>query len=86
MNAPRVSFEFFPSKTLEAEASRQKTVERLAPLNSEFVSITYVADGSTRGRTYQVIESLLTKTNLDPVSQLTCVGALQEEIDSIAHE
>jgi len=86
MNAPRVSFEFFPPKTAEAEASLWKTVERLAPLNPEFVSITYGADGSTRERTHQVIESLLTKTNLKPVPHLTCVGAPQEEIDSIADE
>ncbi len=86
MNAPRVSFEFFPPKTSEAEASLWKTVERLAPLNPEFVSITYGADGSTRERTHQVIESLLTKTNLKPVPHLTCVGAPQEEIDSIADE
>ena len=86
MNAPRVSFEFFPPKTPEAEASLWKTVERLAPLNPEFVSITYGADGSTRERTHQVIESLLTNTNLQPVPHLTCVGAPQEEIDSIADE
>ena len=86
MNAPRVSFEFFPPKTTEAEASLWKTVERLAPLNPEFVSITYGADGSTRERTHQVIERLLTKTNLKPVPHLTCVGAPQEEIDSIADE
>lgn len=86
MNAPRVSFEFFPPRTPEAEASLWKTVERLAPLKPEFVSITYGADGSTRERTHQVIESLLTKTNLKPVPHLTCVGAPQEEIDSIADE
>ena len=86
MNAPRVSFEFFPPKTPEAEASLWKTVERLAPLNPEFVSITYGADGSTRERTHEVIESLLTKTNLKPVPHLTCVGAPQQEIDSIADE
>ena len=86
MSAPRVSFEFFPPKTPEAEASLWKTVERLAPLNPEFVSVTYGADGSTRERTHQVIESILTKTSLTPVPHLTCVGAPREEIDSIANE
>ena len=86
MSAPRVSFEFFPPKTPEAEASLWKTVERLAPLNPEFVSVTYGADGSTRERTHQVIESILTKTSLKPVPHLTCVGAQREEIDAIADE
>jgi methylenetetrahydrofolate reductase (NADPH) len=86
MSAPRVSFEFFPPKTPETEASLWKTVERLAPLNPEFVSVTYGADGSTRERTHQVIESILTKTSLKPVPHLTCVGAPREEIDAIADE
>jgi methylenetetrahydrofolate reductase (NADPH) len=86
MSAPRVSFEFFPPKTPEAEASLWKTVERLAPLNPEFVSVTYGADGSTRERTHQVIESILTKTELKPVPHLTCVGAPRDEIDAIADD
>jgi methylenetetrahydrofolate reductase (NADPH) len=86
MSTPRVSFEFFPPKTAEAEASLWKTVERLAPLNPEFVSVTYGADGSTRERTHQVIESILTKTEMNPVPHLTCVGAPREEIDAIADE
>jgi len=86
MSAPRVSFEFFPPKTPEAEASLWKTVERLAPLNPEFVSVTYGADGSTRERTHQVIKSILTKTELKPVPHLTCVGAPRDEIDAIADD
>jgi len=86
MSTPRVYFEFFPPKTAEAEASLWKTVERLAPLNPEFVSVTYGADGSTRERTHQVIESILTKTEMNPVPHLTCVGAPREEIDAIADE
>jgi methylenetetrahydrofolate reductase (NADPH) len=86
MSAPRVSFEFFPPKTPEAEASLWKTVERLAPLNPEFVSVTYGADGSTRERTHQVIQSILTKTELKPVPHLTCVGAPRDEIDAIADD
>ena len=84
MNAPKVSFEFFPPKTESAEAALWKTVERLAPLKPEFVSVTYGADGSTRERTHQVIERLLQDTALNPVPHLTCVGAPRDEIDSIA--
>ena len=47
MSAPSVSFEFFPPKTAEAEASLWRSVERLAPLSPAFVSVTYGADGST---------------------------------------
>lgn len=84
MSSPRVSFEFFPPKTPEAEASLWHTVERLAPLAPEFVSVTYGADGSTRERTHQVIERILRETSLTPVPHLTCVGAPRDEIDQIA--
>jgi len=84
MSSPRVSFEFFPPKTAEAEASLWHTVERLAPLAPEFVSVTYGADGSTRERTHQVIERILKETTLTPVPHLTCVGAPRQEIDAIA--
>jgi len=76
MSAPRVSFEFFPPKTPEAEASLWKTVERLAPLNPEFVSVTYGADGSTRERTHQVIQSILTKT--DGTKESLCDACAKE--------
>lgn len=84
MSSPRVSFEFFPPKTAEAEASLWNTVERLAPLQPEFVSVTYGADGSTRERTHQVIERIMRETTLTPVPHLTCVGAPRDEIDAIA--
>ncbi|MDB4020773.1 methylenetetrahydrofolate reductase [NAD(P)H] [Litorivicinus sp.] len=84
MSPPRVSFEFFPPKSLEAERSLWNTVDRLAPLQPEFVSVTYGADGSTRERTHQVIQKLLNKTALLPVPHLTCVGAPRDEIDAIA--
>ena len=61
-------------------------MERLAPLNPKFVSITYGADRSTRERTHQVIKSLLKKTNLKPVPHLACVGTPQEDVESIADE
>ncbi|MDA4629704.1 methylenetetrahydrofolate reductase, partial [Escherichia coli] len=44
----KVSFEFFPPKTEVMEERLWETVTRLAPLNPEFVSVTYGAGGSTR--------------------------------------
>ena len=84
MMAPSVSFEFFPPKTVEAEASLWNTVERLAPLNPAFVSVTYGADGSTRERTHRVIERILTDTSLEPVPHLTCVGASRNDVNALA--
>jgi methylenetetrahydrofolate reductase (NADPH) len=84
MSAPSVSFEFFPPKTAEAEASLWRSVERLAPLSPAFVSVTYGADGSTRERTHKVIERILTETTLEAVPHLTCVGASKDEVNDLA--
>ena len=49
----RVSFEFFPPKTEDAETTLWNSIRRLAPLSPSFVSVTYGAGGSTRERTHR---------------------------------
>ena len=44
--------EFFPPKTAEMEQSLWDSIKRLAPLATQFVSVTYGAGGSTRERTH----------------------------------
>jgi methylenetetrahydrofolate reductase (NADPH) len=80
----RVSFEFFPPKTDEMERSLWDAIQRLAPLNPSFVSVTYGAGGSTRERTHATVKRILAETELLPAAHLTCVGASQEEVDAVA--
>src|SRR5215470_3339760 len=80
---PKISFEFFPPKTAEMEKSLWETVNRLAPLSPNFVSVTYGAGGSTRERTHSTIARILRETALLPAAHLTCVGAARDEIDEI---
>src|ERR1700727_3416104 len=82
-NSPAISFEFFPPKTAEMEQSLWETINRLAPLAPNFVSVTYGAGGSTRERTHSTITRLLGETELLPAAHLTCVGAARGEIDDI---
>jgi methylenetetrahydrofolate reductase (NADPH) len=79
----RVSFEFFPPKTDEAEANLWKAVRRLEPLNPAFVSVTYGAGGSTRERTHRTVERMLKETRLKPAAHLTCVEASRAEVDEV---
>ncbi len=80
---PAISFEFFPPKTEEMERSLWDTINRLAPLTPNFVSVTYGAGGSTRERTHSTIARILSETTLTPAAHLTCVGAARGEIDEI---
>jgi methylenetetrahydrofolate reductase (NADPH) len=83
LKSPAISFEFFPPKTAEMERSLWETINRLAPLAPNFVSVTYGAGGSTRERTHSTIARILTETALTPAAHLTCVGAPRSEIDDV---
>ena len=82
-NPVRVSFEFVPPKTDEAEARLWQAVRRLEPLNPAFVSVTYGAGGSTRERTHRTVQRMLTETSLRPAAHLTCVEASRAEVDEV---
>ena len=79
----RVSFEFFPPKTDEAEANLWKAIRRLEPLNPAFVSVTYGAGGSTRERTHRTVQRIISETSLRPAAHLTCVEAARSEVDEV---
>jgi len=85
-NPVRVSFEFFPPKTDEAEANLWKAVRRLEPLNPAFVSVTYGAGGSTRERTHRTVQRILSETTLKPAAHLTCVEASREEVNQVIQD
>ncbi len=82
----KVSFEFFPPKTPKMEETLWASLERLAPLNPEFVSVTYGAGGTTRERTHSTIKRILEETDLTPAAHLTCVSASKGEVDDILRE
>src|ERR1700692_854273 len=79
----RVSFEFFPPKTAEMEQTLWEAIARRAPLQPNFVSVTYGAGGSTRERTHATVKRILAETMLTPAAHLTCVAATCAEIDAV---
>ena len=78
-----VSFEFFPPKSEKMERALWHAIDRLAPLQPKFVSVTYGAGGSTRERTHKMVAALKEKTSLDPAAHLTCVSASRAEVDEV---
>jgi len=80
---PRISFEFFPPKNAAMEATLWAAVQRLAPLEPSFVSVTYGAGGSTRERTHATVKRIVDETELKPAAHLTCVAATKDEVNEV---
>lgn len=80
---PVFSFEFFPPKTEKGEAALLRSLERLAPLEPDFVSVTYGAGGSTRTRTLQLVRRIRRDFGIEPLAHLTCVGATKDELAAV---
>jgi methylenetetrahydrofolate reductase (NADPH) len=87
MSSPvAVSFEFFPPSDEPMGRQLWESVQRLAPLQPNFVSVTYGADGSTRTRTHECVLRILRETDLVVAPHLTCVGATRAEVLKIAQD
>lgn len=81
---PSLSFEFFPPNTPEGALRLWRSVERLAPLSPQFVSVTYGAGGATRDRTVAAIQTIIDRARLNVAGHLTCVGATRDETLAVA--
>lgn len=84
MPAPRISFEFFPPKTLDASFRLWETTRMLAPLRPDFVSVTYGAGGTTRQLTHEAVTTIGREFGLNVAAHLTCVDATRAETLAIA--
>lgn len=83
-NTPRISFEFFPPQTLDASFRLWETVQALAPMQPEFVSVTYGAGGTTRKLTHDAVATIHRNYGLNVAAHLTCVSATKAETLEIA--
>ena len=80
---PVFSFEFFPPKSDDAaRAMMESLIELKNMLEPDFVSVTYGAGGSTRGRTLELVTRIQTELGLNAMAHLTCVGHTKEELQA----
>ena len=84
MSAPRISFEFFPPQSLDASFKLWETVQVLAPMQPNFVSVTYGAGGTTRKLTHDAVATIKRNYGLNVAAHLTCVDASRAETLEIA--
>jgi methylenetetrahydrofolate reductase (NADPH) len=80
---PIFSFEFFPPKTDAGERVLGVALESLRQLGPDFVSVTYGAGGSSRGRTLELTKWIKQELGIEAMAHLSCVGATREELETI---
>jgi len=79
----QLSFEFFPPKNDKMEERFWVAMDKLAPMNPRFVSVTYGAGGTTRDRTTKIVSRIEKDTGVNAAAHLTCVGASKEEVGDV---
>jgi methylenetetrahydrofolate reductase (NADPH) len=84
---PVVSFEFFPTKTPEAErALLEKTIPALRELHPDFCSVTYGAGGSTREKTLTIVDRIQREQQITTMAHLTCVNSTIDETRAVLEQ
>lgn len=76
------SFEFYPPKTEEGDASLQVVQSKLAAQNPDFFSVTFGAGGSTRDKTFDTVVDIQAK-GLAAAPHLSCVASTKDNIREI---
>ncbi|MFH1434402.1 MAG: methylenetetrahydrofolate reductase [Pseudomonadota bacterium] len=80
---PTVSFELYPARGEKAAAKLETTIDELADLKPDFVSVTFGAGGSTREGSRQLIDKLKNGKKLETVAYFACFGLGPGDIASV---
>ncbi|MGE6740712.1 methylenetetrahydrofolate reductase [NAD(P)H] [Allorhizobium pseudoryzae] len=82
----RISFEFFPPKSVEMEGQLWDTARDLKRYNPDFVSVTYGAGGTTKAPTFAAVDKMISEVGLATASHLTCVDADKQETHQVIED
>ena len=76
-----LSFEVFPPKKEDDFAGVFKTIDELAELKPDFISVTYGAGGSNSKKTLEVASYIRNEKKIDALCHMTCVGYTKADLD-----
>ncbi|OOO00041.1 MAG: methylenetetrahydrofolate reductase [NAD(P)H] [Epulopiscium sp. Nele67-Bin004] len=83
-NKPVLSFEIFPPKKQgDWLPEIYDTIDALAPLGPDFISVTYGASGSSQSNTVEIASLLQKKYSIPSLAHLTCVGDTDDMITNV---
>ncbi len=78
-----LSLEIFPPKKDYPLETVFNTLDHLVKLEPSFISVTYGAGGSNRGRTVEIASRIKKEYGIESLAHMTCVGHSRQEVDSI---
>jgi len=80
---PVISMEFFPPRNEDAVRTFSKTLDELAELKPDYMSITFGAGGSTRDGSYQTVKEIMVDKKQPTVAYIAGYGFGPEEITDV---
>ncbi len=84
---PAFTFEVFPPKKTSPIESIYETLDELAKLNPDFISVTYGAGGSyADSKTCKIASDIQEKYHIMSAAHLSCIYNSKEEIDLILED
>jgi methylenetetrahydrofolate reductase (NADPH) len=81
-----VSFELYPPRSQRTAATLHETVDRLAEVEPQFISVTFGANGSSRSSSLDVLRYIQQATVVPPMAHLTCFGSSHAEAAELIRE
>ena len=81
-----LSFEVFPPKSDKPLEPLLDTLDQLYTLKPDFISCTYGAMGSNKGRNLEVVERIQSGGACEALSHYTCVGNTRADVESALEE
>jgi len=81
-----VSFEIFPPKLTSSINVIYDTIDALAPLRPDYISVTYGAGGSTTKTTVDIASIITNTYHINSLAHLTCYHSSEAMINEILHD
>jgi len=79
---PMLSFEVFPPKNNEAYENVKDSIEKIALLKPDYMSVTYGAGGGTSVFTSQIAANVQKSFGVSSLAHLTCISSDKETVHS----
>ena len=80
------SIEVFPPKKASGFETVRQTVEKIAELKPDFISVTYGAGGTTAGITMELADTIQNDSGVPVLPHLTCVAASKADVERMLKE